>query len=127
MILVEPDDDLAMCVIQFFEDRFDVVRKGTLDDVRDSIGQQGADYLLADISCLAAGDATVIGQIRREGSGAKMILTYLAPAARDSWEEAFRPFADLIVRKPYSVGELERQIATFETDSAGIEGEENGG
>jgi len=82
MILVEPDDDLAGCVSEFFRNRFEVVRKDSLDEAGKVMNRDGADVLLADISSLPAGDASIVEQIRRESPDSKVVLTYLAPAVK---------------------------------------------
>ena len=127
MILVEADNGVSDCVVRYFRDRFDMVRTRSLGEALSLIEREGDDILLADLSSDPGKDAELIEGVRADHPKMKGVLTYLATPEGEGWESDSTAFADLVVRKPYRVSELDRQIAALDSGPAGRGGETDGG
>jgi DNA-binding NtrC family response regulator len=110
MIVVEADNDLADCVLDYFGGRYDVTRVATLEIASRELRSGTVDVLFADIDPGAPADTAVIEALRRNHPDLKIIVTYLAPSHEEGWKARVSGSASLLVRKPYSVLEIDRAL-----------------
>jgi DNA-binding response OmpR family regulator len=110
MIVVETDDDLAECVARFFSGRFDVRRAATLDEASTEIKPGDSWILFADIGSDAPDDLSVLERIRHDNPDVRIILSYLTPPNCGDWNKRSSECADMVLRKPYRLLDIERII-----------------
>ncbi|NNE07757.1 MAG: response regulator transcription factor [Gemmatimonadetes bacterium] len=110
MILIETDDDLAGYVTTFFGAQYKVARLHDLEEALHSLEEDEAYLLLADITSRSSRETALVEEIRARFPNLRIVLTYLAPPKKPAWEACFRKNADLIIRKPYGVIEIDRAI-----------------
>ena len=66
MILVEADNDLATCVIDYFDGRYDVTRVADLETASRELRSGTIDVLFADIDTGAPAETAVVESLRRD-------------------------------------------------------------
>jgi len=110
MVLVEADDDLATCVREYFSDRYEVCHLTTLADAAADIGEKKTALVFADINANSPDQKRVVEKLRMEFPRLKIVLTYLAPSPGGNWEAQMRNAVDVLVRKPYSVLEVDKAL-----------------
>jgi len=108
MIVVEPDDGLADCVTRFFSDRYEVTRVGSLGDAEEELRVRPARILFAEIDRCSGQHSSLIERIHRDHPRLKIVLTYHADSAKDAWNMTLSASADMLVRKPYGVLEVDK-------------------
>ena len=113
MILLETDNDLATCVVDYFDGRYDVTRVANLEAASSELRSGTVDVLFADIDTGAPTHMAAIESLRRDHPDLKIVVTYLAPPLDEDWKTRICGCTDLLVRKPYSVIDIDR---TLETD-----------
>jgi len=110
MILVEADDDLAECVYDYFDGHYDVTRVADLEAASRELRSGTEDVLFADIDSGAPAQTAVIESLRRGHPDLKIVVTYLAPPPAVDWEARLSESADVVVRKPYNVLDVDRTL-----------------
>ena len=110
MILVEADDDLATCVKNYFNGRYEVSQSATLVEATAAVGDTNAAVVFAEIDAQSPDQSMAVEQLRKDFPQIKIVLVYLAPPPDDSWEVQMRNTVDILVRKPYSILEIDRAI-----------------
>ena len=110
MILVESDNDLATCVLDYFGERYDVTRVVDLEAALVELQGGKADVLFADIGSGVPARAAHIESARRDHPELKIVVTYLALPSGGGWD------ADVLVRKPYSILEVDRMLHKDQAD-----------
>jgi len=119
MILVEADDDLAACVLDYFGGHYDVIRVSDLETASRELRSGTIDVLFADIDTGAPAETAVVESLRRDHPNLKIIVTYLAPSPGEDWKDRVSGLADVVVRKPYSVLDVDRSLQENGGDTRG--------
>jgi ActR/RegA family two-component response regulator len=115
MVVVEADEDLGACVVRFFEDRYAVTRVSDLDSALEEIGSAATHVLFAAIDVGAARHVARIEALRRRHPDLRIVVSHLEPG--EAWERArLRECADLVVRKPYQMTDVDRFLLKRETE-----------
>lgn len=115
MLVVEADEDLAACVVGVFENRYAVTRVSDLDCALEEIGSAPTHVLFADIDAGTSRHVARIEALRRRHPALTIVVSYLEPP-EEVWEcGRLRESADLVVRKPYRVSDIERYLIAWET------------
>ncbi len=110
MILVEADGDLAKCVKEYFSGRYDVCHLTTLADAAEDPGVSTAALVFADIDANSPDQWKIVEGFRKDYPRMKIVLTYMASPTGRAWESRIRNTVDVLVRKPYSVLEVDKAI-----------------
>ena len=113
MIVVEADDDLAACVMGFFAGRFDVKRAADLRTASVGVVGQPVDVLFADIDATSPVDLKAITTIRQNHPGLGIIVTHLAPMRTEDSYTRLAASADVVVRKPYNLTEVDAAMRSI--------------
>jgi hypothetical protein len=120
MVLVEADDDLAACVLDYFGGRYKVTRVADLEAASRELRSGTEDVLFADIDSGVPGQMISLESLRRDHPDLEIIVTYLAPVSGEGWKARLSGSANLIVRKPYSLLDVEKSMG--EKNGGGTEG-----
>ncbi len=110
MILIEKDDDLAVCVSDYFQSRYLVSRFGSLSDAARYLNRDGAALLMADITSGIGKDEELLAKVRVRHKELCIVLTYLAPLATSFSEKSLQEHSDLLIRKPYRVMDVDSAL-----------------
>lgn len=119
MILVEPDDDLAGCVAGAFFDRYDVTRLPSLEAVMPALAGAEAAVVFVNIEAGAEDHVAMLERLRRFHPRTKIVVTYLSPPMKGTWARRICESADILVRKPYGVADIDGAIRTLVEGSGG--------
>ena len=110
MILVEADDELAACVHDYFVGQYDVTRVADLEAASRELRSGTEDVLIADIDSGTPAQTALIDSLRRDHPDLKIVVTYLVTQPGDDWVARVSGPADVVVRKPYSVLDIDRML-----------------
>jgi DNA-binding response OmpR family regulator len=110
MILVEADDDLATCVFDYFAGQYEVTRVADLEAASRELRSGTEDVLFADIDLGTPAQTAVIESLHRGHPDLRIVVTYLAPPPAVDWEARLNESADVVVRKPYNVLDVDRAL-----------------
>ena len=110
MIVVEVDNDLAECVVDFFGGRYDVTRAATLEIASRELRSGTADVLFADIDPGTPADTEAIESLHQDHPDLKIIVTYLAPSQEEGWKARLSRSTNVLARKPYSVLDIDTTL-----------------
>ena len=83
-----------------------------------ALENQRAGVLFADIDTRSPEELSILEQIHHDNPDLRIILTYLAPPEDEKWETRACESADIVIRKPYGLVDVDRVIRTWDdTDS----------
>jgi DNA-binding NtrC family response regulator len=109
LIMLEPDDDLAECLAGFFEDQYHVTRVSSLKQAREALRRRGAVMLFVNVDDCSEDHVLTLERLRREHPQTRFVITYLT-LTHKGWAQRIRGVADILVRKPYGVVDVDRAI-----------------
>jgi DNA-binding NtrC family response regulator len=110
MILVEADDDLAACVREYFSGRYEVCHLKNLAEADADRGIEQTALVFADVDANSPDQWNIVERFRKDYPRLKIVLTYLTPSPGGIWEARMHDIVDVLVRKPYSVVEVDKAI-----------------
>ena len=119
MILVEPDDDLAACVTGAFCDRYEVKRLSCLEDVLATLADAEPTVVFANIEANAEDHVRLLETLRRKHPRTRIVVTYLSQPVKGAWARRICESADILVRKPYGVVDVDGAIRTLVEGNGG--------
>ncbi len=124
LIMLEPDDDLAECVAGFFRDRYDVARVSSFDEVQEELSRQDNAMLFVNVDDCLEEHVAMLEQLRKEYPQTRFVVTYLSLPEK-TWARRIRDSADILVRKPYGVVDVDRAIRKLDGGSRRPTGKDN--
>jgi DNA-binding NtrC family response regulator len=107
--MLEPDDDLAECVAGFFSDRYDVTRVSSLEEVGEHLNRRDTAMLFVNVDGCSVECVAELKRLRKEHPKTRFVITYLSLTEK-AWAQRIRGSADILVRKPYGVVDVDRAI-----------------
>lgn len=110
MFLVEPDDDLAACVAGAFHDRYDVTRLPSLEAVLPTLDDATATVVFVNIEADTEDHVMLLERLRRLHPRTRIVVSYLSPPMKGTWARRICESADILVRKPYGVVDIDGTI-----------------
>jgi len=114
--MFEPDDDLAECVAGYFRDQYDVTRVSSLEEAREQLNRRDTAMLFVNVDGCTEEHVMALEQLRKEHPQTRFVITYLSLAERE-WARRIRGSADILVRKPYGVVDVDRAIRKLDGGS----------
>ena len=114
LIVMEPDTDLAACVSEFFGDQYEVTRVQTMEQLEREF--EGADpaLLIIDFEVCSEDRVSTFEKLHRDFPRTRIVATYFSPPASETWERRIRENADVFIRKPYGVVDVDRAIRALD-------------
>ncbi len=82
----------------------------TLADAAEDPGVSTAALVFADIDANSPDQWKIVEGFRKDYPRMKIVLTYMASPTGRAWESRIRNTVDVLVRKPYSVLEVDKAI-----------------
>jgi DNA-binding NarL/FixJ family response regulator len=124
LIMLEPDDDLAECVAGFFRHQYDVTRVSSLEEVQEQLSRRDAAMLFVNVDGCSEQQALALEHLRKEHPRTRFVITYLSLTEK-AWAQRIRGSADILVRKPYGVVDVDRAIRKLDGGSRRQPGADN--
>ena len=116
LIVMEPDIDLAQCVSEFFGDQYEVTRVQTMEQLKQEFEGGDPALLIIDFETCSEDRVSTFEQLHRDFPRTRIVATYFSPPAKETWERRIRDNADVFIRKPYGVVDVDRAIRALGTN-----------
>jgi DNA-binding NarL/FixJ family response regulator len=124
LIMLEPDDDLAECVTGFFRHQYDVTRVSSLEEAREGLNRRDTAMLFVNVDGCSEAHVIALEQLRKEYPQTRFVITYLSLTEK-AWARRISDSADILVRKPYGVVDVDRAIRKLDGGSRRPTGEDH--